>query len=370
MLGPLHPSTLPRAFLCPASLLSPQMALIEDSEPARTGNAVHEILPAAVRGEDIADEYVANVAGYWQVSAKDMFPMIAVARKAIKELGIPSTASTEVAVDVGDITGTIDVEWESGPNGVVLHIVDWKSGYKDSSYYHQLAGYACAAIRTKHVRVIGTVVWLRTGEVETYEWTLDELQEWRDRLAKVQASAIAGNSVTGDHCVYCKRSHECAILKARVSADIAVIADEATAAQIKTGLRDLAPSKVAEMRRALKRIESFAGRFETAFKALVHEVGTLDPGDGTVFQEVEEPGRREIDTLKAWPVLSAKLTDEEIAAVVTVGATALDDTIAKKAGKGKGAAAKRELAEELKQAGALSQPPVLKIKELRKENAR
>ena len=69
---------------------------------------------------------------------------------------------------------------------------------------------------------------------------------------------------------------------------------------------------------------------------------------------VPAEGPREVDTLRAWPSLVKRLTDEELAPCLKVRIGEMEAAGKAKAGKGKGAAAIRELNEELKAAGAVS----------------
>jgi hypothetical protein len=82
--------------------------------------------------------------------------------------------------------------------------------------------------------------------------------------------------------------------------------------------------------------------------------------DGERLEVVLEP-RREIDPLAAWPVLEQRLTDAELAGCLSVSVKAIEDAVAVKAEKRKGAAAKRELAAALEAAQALHVKHVAKL---------
>ena len=60
-------------------------------------------------------------------------------------------------------------------------------------------------------------------------------------------------------------------------------------------------------------------------------------GDGGLIHMVPTKGNREIAPLAAWPILSARLTDSEMAGVVEIGVGRLEDAIKAKAPRGKGA---------------------------------
>ena len=71
--------------------------------------------------------------------------------------------------------------------------------------------------------------------------------------------------------------------------------------------------------------------------------------------------------MKAWPLLQPRLSDEEIAGCMKLSAAKLDDAVAKKAGNGKGAAAKRELGEALEKAGAVERVVIEQMREVTKK---
>jgi hypothetical protein len=84
-----------------------------------------------------------------------------------------------------------------------------------------------------------------------------------------------------------------------------------------------------------------------------------------VIHFVETNAPREVDWLKAKPVIAGLLTEEEYAPAIDASARKLEDIVGKKAGRGKGAGAKRELAEALAAAGAINQPKQRKLLEER-----
>lgn len=79
--------------------------------------------------------------------------------------------------------------------------------------------------------------------------------------------------------------------------------------------------------------------------------GTVSDGDAKLV--IQARHEREIDTLSAWPLLQTRLSDTEIASCVSISPSKLDDLVAAKAPKRGGAKAKRELAKELDELGAI-----------------
>lgn len=338
--------------------------------PSDLGTAAHEALAEVIEGREPDLEIIALRHG---VDLGELSTLVAVGRSAWNKLA-PSypNARTEVAVSADEevtgqeglrLVGHVDVlseQWPEEARGI-----DWKSGRKEETdYYDQIAGYAtCLILGHGFKRVVFSVVWLRSMSIETFTFTREDAVKFAARVAA--ALAPGASYRIGEHCPNCARSHNCPALIAAGRRDLALFAG-ADAGEIIAA----APSEqLVALRRKVRTLVSFAESLDDAIRRRVATDGPLDSGDGYSLQLVEENGKREIDTIKAWPVLQAALTDEELAPCITVSARAVDDAVAKKAGKGKGAAAKREIAAALEQAGALTQPKVTKLKEVRAPRA-
>lgn len=357
-------SVLPILMQCSRSLDDVDLVISDTSAPADMGSAVHEALSCVV--EDVAFSPELLCARY-SADAKEFGMMVSFGRKAWEELqsSFP-LPETEVEVMFSDVkrgialTGHIDVLSIIGNSA---RGIDWKSGRKEETdYYSQLAGYASCLIMGHYVaEVTFTVVWLRSQTVETYTFRRQEVVEFMDR---VQNHLNVGAYTHGEHCGYCRRSHECEALIRMGRRDMAMFmaGDEASLA---IDLSALAPAQVVDLRRRAKMLEKFAASLDSMIRWRVSSSGPLPSGDGYALSLVEENGKREIDTEKAWPILQDRLTDVELAKCVTVSAADVDDCVAKKAGRGNGKKAREALATELKLAGALEQKKVLKLKEVR-----
>jgi hypothetical protein len=125
---------------------------------------------------------------------------------------------------------------------------------------------------------------------------------------------------------------------------------------------------IARVNRKLKLIASVAKNWDEALRNRIRTTGPVDCGDGFALALVPENGKREIDTLKAWPIMAERLTDEELAPCLAVRSTALADAVAKKAPKRKGAESVRGLWDALAKADAVKQGTVDKLKEIRIQN--
>lgn len=351
-------------FGCAHSQDQSELLIEAYNEAADLGTAVHDAMRSIVQGVPVD---VAIIALRHGVDPKELGPLVAFGRKAWAELEpsfpLPETeVEVELRANAFLLTGHIDLLSVIGKQG---RFGDWKSGRKESSdYYDQIAGYATTLILDRGLdEAIGTVAWLRSQTVETFRFTRADAIAFAERIAAQLAPGTRYRH--GEHCAYCPRSHDCAALVAVTRRDAAMFA--MGAADVDALVQKAPPAVVVDARRRLKVIETFADSFDKSVRRRIAIEGPLPSGDGNVLALVEENGKREVDTAKAWPVLQERLSDDELAACVTVSAASADEIVAKKAGKGKGAAAKRELAVLLEAAGAVTQPKVTKLKEVRQE---
>lgn len=353
-------SALPMLFACAPSQ-APGDLLIESANGASDlGSAAHEAL--ALISDGLEPDLVA-LARRYNVDPDELGPLIWYGRQALKQLE-PSfpNARSEVAVamrlEALELTGHIDLL--SDLDGIEARGVDWKSGRKEEAdYYAQVAGYAaCLILGLGFERAVFSVVWLRSGMIETLTFTRDDVLAF---AARVSARLAEVRYRTGEHCGHCARSHNCPALIAASRRDLAIFGSNDAGDLV----AQAPPEKVVELKRRIRALSSFAESLDQAIRRRVAADGPLDSGDGYALSLVEENGKRAIDTIKAFPVLQERLDDAELASCITVSARAADEAVATKAGRGRGAAAKRELAAALEAVGAVTQTVVVKLKEVR-----
>ena len=365
----LRCSSLPMYLACAHSQDEEPLQIEAYNAASDLGTAVHDAMRSIVKGLPVDVQVLALRHG---VDAKDLGPLVAFGYKAWNggedqeplrdAYPLPETEVTvEVQLERLRLTGHIDLLSVIGVQGRLL---DWKSGRKESSdYYAQLLGYAvCLLLGRGLAEVVATVVWLRSQTVETYRFTRDEAYAFVDRLVTHRRN---GRYRHGEHCGYCPRSHDCEALVAIARRDAAIFSE----ADVEQLVREAAPEALVDGRRRLKVIEAFSKSYEDALRRRIRAEGPLDAGDGKMLALVEENGKREIHAAKAWPVVQPLLEDmseEQLNGVLTISAASLDEVVAKRAGKGKGAAAKRALRAELEVAEALTQGTVQKLKEIDK----
>jgi hypothetical protein len=196
-------------------------------------------------------------------------------------------------------------------------------------------------------------VWLRTGEVEQYTVTRKRTAEW---VKEFEGRVLEWDGVfhPGDHCGICPRQATCQGLQQWRSSALTVV----------SGVLDIstmADDQILELHRRRIALEAMIDALKSAIRAEVDAREEVKAG-GWVLHLVGENGPRKVDPLAAWPVLQSHLTDREIAACVRVSVGDVEKKVAEKAGRGKGAAAKRALCDDLEKAGAVMQVKIEKLK--------
>lgn len=359
----LRASSLPLAFLCPASVRPPALRIVQSNNAADLGTAVHEALrslaetgrvdwdalPAIAERHGVGvDEmrFLCGKAAKLWPDLKDSFP------RALTELEL----SAEIAPGVV-LSGHVDLLSVSGR---VARAADWKSGYRDSDYSEQMRAYGALVLLddTTLVEVTITVIWLRAGEIENYTMTRTDAEAWVRRLLE-RVVGWDGAFFPGNHCHLCPRSHECAAGHALIRRDVAAIADEELVVRAENELERMpAPEVVAVLQKA-DAVARYAERVRQAIKKHVERHGDIIANGLRLTIDTET--RRSIDVLKAWPVLDKHLSDEDLAECITVSISKAEKVVATRAGRGKGAAAVRALNGELDAAGAVEPKEVKRL---------
>jgi len=349
-------SALPRILRCSASADAPDLPIASTSDAAETGTEVHRHAARLVQTGAVDWDAVPR--------SPEVRMLVAAAVRAWSDLGLghlPAIEELSLSATVGTVTVTGHADSVIlGEDGTAT-ILDWKTGRLDTDYREQMRGYACLLLidsaRTERVDTV--TVWLRDGEIERHTFDRDDLAAWCDQIAALGA---AGSYTSGPHCTYCPRSHECPAWNALARRDAAALLDVDPATLADT-LATMPAEKILDLYRQAKRVDAIAYRVKEALRLHVTKSGDVVADGARLTMTTEH--RREIDTAAAWPILESELTDAELAACVSVSVSKVEDAVAKKAGRGKGAAAKRALAERLEAAGAVTLTQISKLTERR-----
>lgn len=351
----LRCSGLPTAFLCPGSVRRGELSIDSYHQASDNGTATHEILEGLPRAGSVEWSAIPEVAAKYHADESEVRMLTAMGVRIWPHIEQWfSGAMTEVPLSsvVGDVTLTGHADMVR-VHGTSAHGGDWKTGRKDTDYREQMLGYNTLLLLddSSLTDATSTIIWVRTSEVESYTMTRDQLGEW---LARLESTVVNWNGTyhPGEHCQYCRRSHECPAANALARRDVAALID-AEPGDISAQLASMEPDAIVGLLAKASRVESLAKRVRDAVKAHVIAHGDI-VADGKCVTMVDEP-RRKLDPLAAWDVLrDAGFTDDDMAAIISMSVTDAEKLAAKKAGRGKGAAAIRELQTALDNAGAVS----------------
>lgn len=350
----LRASSTPSAFRCPASVRSPHLAIRETGEAADIGSAAHEALRPLAEGGQVQWDALPELCARWGVPVDDVRILCAQATKLWPDLApMFPNATTEVELSTrlpggATLTGHIDFVATIGTTAVGG---DWKTGRKDSDYAQQMRAYAALLLLDDLTLTAATfvIVWVRDGEVERYTMTREGMHEWLASLTE-RVLEWGGTYHPGPHCGHCARNHECEAANAMVRRDVSAILD--TPADMAAALAEMPPAEIVALLRKARMVTDYAGRVTDAVREHVQAHGDIVTPDGRLTMQVER--RRRLRTLEAWPVLEAAgFGDEDMAACVDISASEAESIVAKKAGRGKGAAAVRDFKAALESAGAV-----------------
>ena len=348
-------SSLPLAFTCPGSLRGDGPSVDMTNDASADGTAVHAGLASVVRGMEPEAAHELMLAEHPACNRGEVTPLFWAGVKMWGEIQkwMPSPqAEGEMRTEI--LSGHVDAQSVGPVEGVIL---DWKSGRKDHDYKHQGFGYAWLRVHFQPdlERVTVHFAWLRTRELESYTVTRERADSWYQQL---QDEVINWNGKyhAGPHCTFCPRRTSCPAVTALVRQDVAMFADgKAFELSTCTG-----PELCGHFRK-IKMLQHLLDAAERNARSEIGHRGDVLDGEGGVIHYVEAEGPRDVDTLKAWDALTKRLTDEELAPCLKVRLGELETALKAKAGKGKGAAAVRELNEELKAAGAVSRETVQRL---------
>jgi hypothetical protein len=361
----LRCSKLPLGFKCPGSIRGnvDTETLVEMSyEGGALGSAVHEVLAAMVEhptGEYPDPRPIALKHGVESEETSRLVTYGVHAWKAIAQY-YPNPVSEQDLVYEGEgfvLTGHLDVV--SIGDGWA-NFADWKSGYRQPDYYAQIMGYArlIFAQDPSFATVKGSLVWLRDWSQETVLITREDADAWERELI-AQVVNWNGTYRAGEHCQYCPRFTSCPARQALVRSAVEEIGLMSPGGIVPA---DAMPAIVQMYREGkLSIVKGLLGQIDEMIRSYIQAVGPIDLGNGRELAMVPE-NRDTILPLQAWPIISERLTNEELAPCIKIGKTALLDAIGEKAGKGKGKA-KAALMEELTEAKAVTQSTIYKLKE-------
>ena len=362
-------SSLPRITTCPASLeAGPDEIIIKSSgQPANLGSAVHKVC------EDIVNNNLTSLPDLKEISVKyeieDMLDELRLLsifalnewnggeeplKSYFKSPECEHRNAYSFSVDGREIelVAKTDIEELFDDRAVV---VDWKSGYKRSNYTAQMKANAFSvAARDKNIKEVAAIIeWLRDRERSTATYSREELRDWLKQFIKRVIRNGKNTFGPGEACLYCPRSLSCPARKELSRGAIELFSGGSAAEMGTTMLAD--PEKAYRAYTQAKIVQSVAKQFLAQLKEEIVTSGPLMvPGqEGRAIGIKTRKGNSKIDAQVAWPIIAARLTDEEIAPCVTINKTKLTNAVRDKSPQGQKKSAVAGLLRELEEAEAI-----------------
>lgn len=356
----LRCSALPLAFRCPGSVRQSDLPINDTSEAALLGTAAHKGLETLVERGAVDWHSVPALAKRYQVDEDELRFLLSQGTKLwaqVKDSFPNPLVELELSHegDGWELTGHADI---LGRGATAVHVGDWKSGYLDGDYREQILGYCGLALLDDRSALSASagVLWLRELEYEHHSMQRTELDGWVERI-ETKIVGWDGTYRPGPHCGYCHRSHECPARNALARRDVAALANVDLTDETLSQLTNEQWINLVEMAADVSKI---ADRVRGLARERVLRHGDISDGKRRLTVVTEE--RRSLDPIKAFPVLTeAGFGDEDMAQVISMSASKAEDVVAKRAPRGKGAAAVRQLREQLEAAEAIQVTQIQKL---------
>lgn len=217
-------SSMPKALLCPQSVMPVSVELEDDLSLARLGSSVHELLEWHIRlhSEPLPPELHARIlsrhgilSDKQKAECKALFEAGQQAWAHLKERYPEPSLEKEVKCVLMasgrllEITGHIDL---SSRLEDIIRILDWKSGREEFGYEEQVQTYGYLEWRNlgapSGVTIEASLCFLRSGNIVTRTYTAADMLGFEDRI--IQRLGAEGETYApGEHCSRCKRRHAC-----------------------------------------------------------------------------------------------------------------------------------------------------------------
>ncbi len=361
-------SSMPLAFACPGSQYGEDEIKIDTANPAADlGLATHAVLRDLVAsGSDQLPEDLTEYADRFDLPDTDELRMLVFfGLRALGEIRAGIKGEILVEVELASesldppaiLTGHLDAY---APGNEIAILLDYKSGRLDLNHYHQFASYAWLAWNDGNAdKIVVYAILLRDQTYRKYTFTPAKMaawwQEFQERIVRWD-----GKFTVGGHCRFCPRQAACPARTAMVRSTVTELLDLANPAvdpAVTTREEYAATRKELAWRnldlfRRVKVIESAVEQFKDWLKADISLNGPMTVGDVTL--QLDQRERQTIDAEKAWPILTARLTDDDLAPAVTISKGKLLDTIASYAQRGQKGKARQEIMELLRAAEAIT----------------
>jgi len=332
-------SSLPRIMACPASAQQTGPAIDVVTDAGQMGTAVHALLASRARNSVATPQILAEA---YDVDAAELLRLADIGwemRGQIVEAVDwdqipPVKTSAEIALNADlapglRLTGHLDYLIEAGALAIVP---DYKAGRRGDlqNPEHQIKGYLWLVLTCFPgiQRATGVALWLHERATTTYQMSRAEADAWRDELVDKLTDPIPKYGPSESTCRYCPYQAMCPARLDLLSGALTIIDG--------TLGGGITPSRLLQAYEATSAIEARLKHFRTDLRAQIFRDGPI-VADGKQLS-LQEAAVSEIDPQRAWPVIAAHLSEDELAKCVKLRKGELVKAVRSKVTKGKKAA--------------------------------
>lgn len=363
----LRCSSLPIAWDCAGSAAPTEVLIDHVNELGAEGSAAHDVMHhlvdtdaetlfdvdlKAIAQRHNVDEDHLRIAAFgglklWR-QIKDRYQGAQGEIELRHSFNVELPDGTTVTIDLSGHPDLLVVDGDVARGG------DWKFGRVDHDFRQQMLGY-CVLVFLNYPdvqRIEWSIFWMRESDEEFYSMTRAEVMPWLETLA-TRVVAWDGTYRTGSHCTYCPRSYGCPAAMAMWKRDVDALATGGMLALVEAEGKEVPAMMLGDFFHRVKAVSVLCDRARAAVRDRVEKAGGhIDLGDGTELR-INETKRRTVDVAKAWPVLEAHVPGGDMTPFIEISLSDYESALATAAGRGKGAAAKRELTAELEAVEAI-----------------
>ena len=313
----ISPSQMDRILVCPPSVVTEGDGerIEEYSDRAPLGTAVHALLARLVLGQSVERTDIIARAKADNLDVDELSILYYIGRRMWEKVSsyfLEPQCEVEMMSDLAPgirLSGTADLVSVSGD---LATVGDWKSG-RETEHMEQVRAYAwlVAQEHPEVENVSATLLWIRGEKAQSWNYGRAELNEWRERVVDTLVNPRRKNVYRpGEACTYCPKRVHCGPRKEYERSALALFEGDGGV----TVPNDEVPAlyeKIQALERALKQARS-------EITKRVHAAGgTLAGKDGHVLTH-QTRERKDLDVIKAWPILTQEFDADEMAQMVKV----------------------------------------------------
>jgi CRISPR/Cas system-associated exonuclease Cas4 (RecB family) len=346
-------SSLPLLMTCSNAVLNPDGLDRAETfiEPAVLGNLVHAECERLVKtGGWDPDSLRQRLSKPDFERAWHLFQnFLDVYREAAKYMTSPVTElGLQAELSHVHLTGHIDLSHMEAKRAFVI---DYKTGRQHEDHFHQMAGYAFLiwdhAGRPMEYTVYVSAVYLEDKSVHSYTFNPESLLEWEKELAH---QVTQPRYSVSRKCANCSLADSCPAYLTYAKGARAMLLDTLEGTPTWDDLTAEERGRIVDQ---MYLLEKAIDRVKQSLRNRVRRGGPLDVGDGKEYTLVPTDIKR-VKPEVALPILQQRIgQNEDLLATLEISLDQALAAFATKAAKGKKASARRDLLQELDDAGAI-----------------